>query len=127
MHVIFGRPLAGKTKRVIEELNNSSESSLLISLESPEILLRRRGLLPTVRVQEELSPDFLTNSVGCSERIVALDSLELLHPAISISALDAKLKAAGVERFLVTCHLRRDMRPASEERLAGLEFSSESL
>lgn len=127
MHVIYGRPLAGKTKRIIEELNKSSDSSLLISLESPEILLRRRGLLPTVRVQEELKPDFLTKPVGCLAKVVALDSLELLNPVISISELDTKLKAAGVERFLVTCHLRRDMRPASEERLAGLEFSSETL
>jgi len=127
MHVIFGRPLAGKTKRIIEELNNSSDSSLLISLESPEILLRRRGLLPTVRVQEELSPDFLTKPIDCSAKVVALDSLELLNPAISISELDAKLTAAGVERFLVTCHLRRDLRPASEERLAGLDFSRETL
>jgi len=127
MHVIFGRPLAGKTKRVIEELNNFSESSLLISLESPEILLRRRGLLPTVRVQEDLSPDFLTKPIGYSAKVVALDSLELLNPAISISELDAKLTAAGVERFFVTCHLRRDLRPASEERLAGLDFSRETL
>jgi hypothetical protein len=127
MHVIFGRPLAGKTKRVIEELNNSSESSLFISLESPEILLRRRGLLPTVRVQDQLSPDFLTKPIGCSAKVVALDSLELLNPAISISELDTKLKAAGVERFLVTCHLRRDLRPASEERLASLDFSCETL
>jgi hypothetical protein len=127
MHVIFGRPLAGKTKRIIDELNKSSDSSLFISLESPEILLRRRGLLPTVCVQEELSPDFHTMLIGCSAKVVALDSLELLNPAISISELDTKLKAAGVEYFLVTCHLRRDMRPASEERLAGLDFSSETL
>ncbi len=127
MHVIFGRPLAGKTKRIIDALNKSPGSSLFISLESPEILLRRRGLLPTVRVQEELSPDFLTKPIGYSAKVVALDSLELLHPAISISELDTKLKAAGVECFIVTCHLRRDMRPASEERLAGLEFSSETL
>jgi hypothetical protein len=127
MHVIYGRPLAGKTKRIIDELNKSPGSSLFISLESPEILLRRRGLLPTVRVQEELSPDFLTKPIGYSAKVVALDSLELLNPAISISALDANLKVAGVERFLVTCHLRRDMRPASEERLAGLDFSSETL
>jgi hypothetical protein len=127
MHVIFGRPLAGKTKRIIDELNKSPDSSLFISLESPEILLRRRGLLPTVRVQEELKPDFLAKPVGCSAKVVALDSLELLNPVISISELDTKLKAAGVERFLVTSHLRRDMRPASEERLAGLDFSSETL
>ena len=127
MHVIFGRPLAGKTKRIIDELNKSSDSSLFISLESPEMLLRCRGLLSTVRVQEGLSPDFLTKPIGCSAKVVALDSLELLNPAISISELDATLKAAGVERLLVTCHLRRDMRPASEERLAGLDFSSETL
>jgi hypothetical protein len=127
MHVIFGRPRGGKTKRIIDELNKSSDSSLFISLESPEILLRSRGLLPTVRVQGELSPDFLTKPIGYSAKVVALDSLELLNPAISISELDTKLKAAGVEHFLVTCHLRRDMRPASEERLAGLEFSSETL
>jgi hypothetical protein len=127
MHVIYGRPLAGKTKRVIDELNKSPDSSLFVSLESPEILLRRRGLLPTVRVQEELSADFYTMLIGCSAAVVALDSLELLNPAISIFELDAKLMAAGVERFFVTCHLRRDLRPASEERLAGLDFSSETL
>lgn len=39
MHVIYGRPLVGKTKRTIEEMNNSADSWLLISLESSE----RRG------------------------------------------------------------------------------------
>jgi hypothetical protein len=127
MHVIYGRPLAGKTKRAIDELNKSPDSSLFVSLESPEILLRRRGLLPTARVQEELSADFYTMLIGCSATVVALDSLELLNTAISIFELDAKLMVAGVERFFVTCHLRRDLRPASEERLAGLDFSSETL
>ena len=51
----------------------------------------------------------------------------MLDHSISISGLHSMIKSAGVDRFIVTCHLRRDFRPASEERLIGVSYTKETL
>lgn len=127
MHVIFGRPRSGKTGRIIEDLNASNSPALLFSLENPGRLLRERGLRGSVLVRDEVTLECLEMEDLSRVNVVGLDTLQLLDEAISISDLCAKLQAAGVDRFVVTCHLRRDLRPASEERLIGVPHTSETL
>lgn len=127
MHVIFGRPQTGKTGRLIEEMNACPNSALIFSLENPESHLRKRGLQNSISVLEDLNPKFLGSQTLSPVKVVGLDNLELLDQSISISDFCSRLKSAGVDRFIVTCHLRRDFRPASEERLIGVSYTSETL
>ena len=127
MHVIFGRPQTGKTGRLIEEMNACPNSALIFSLENPESHLRKRGLQNSVPVLEELNLKFLGSPTWTPVKVVGLDSLELLDHSINVSELCIRLKSAGVDRFIVTCHLRRDFRPASEGRLIGVSYTCETL
>lgn len=127
MHVIFGRPQTGKTGRLIEEMNACPNSALIFSLENPESHLRKRGLQNSVSVLYDLNLKFLGSQTLPPVKVVGLDNLELLDHSISISDFCSRLKSAGVDRFIVTCHLRRDFRPASEERLIGVSYTSETL
>ena len=127
MHVVLGRPCSGKTTRLIEELNIADRPSLFLSLETPEALLRKMGLQDQVNVEAEVPTNLLSNGTGFSAKVVGLDSLELLDQAISLSEFSAMLKAAGVERFIVASHLRRDSRCASEDRLLTVVHTSETL
>jgi len=127
MHVIFGRPRAGKTGRLIEEMNACGSSALLFSLENPEFLLRQRGLREMVPVVRELDLECLGAQVRPTVKVVGLENLELLDQAISLPDLCSRLQSAGVDRFITTCHLRRDLRPASEKRLIGVSYTSETL
>lgn len=127
MHVIFGRPQTGKTGRLIEKMNACPNSALIFSLENPESHLRKRGLQNSVSVLEDLNLKFLGSQTLSPVKVVGLDNLELLDHSISISDFCSRLKSAGVDRFIVTCHLRRDFRPASEERLIGVSYTSETL
>jgi hypothetical protein len=127
LHVIFGRSQTGKTGRLIEEMNACRNSALIFSLENSESHLRKRGLQNSVPVLEDLNLKFIGSQTKTPVKVVGLDNLELLDHSISISNFCSRLKSAGVDRFVVTCHLRRDFRPASEERLIGVSFSSETL
>lgn len=127
MHIIFGRPQSGKTGRLIEEINACPNSALLFSLENRESHLRKRGLQNSVPVLEDLNLKFLGSQTLLPVKVVGLDNLELLDHSISISDFCNRLKSAGVDRFIVTCHLRRDFRPASEEQLIGILYTSETL
>ena len=127
MHVIFGRPQTGKTGRLIEEMNACRNSALIFSLENPESHMRERGLQNSVPVLEDLNLKFLGSQSWTRVKVVSLDNLELLDHSISISDFSSRLKSAGVDRFIVTCHLRRDFCPASGERLNGVSYTSETL
>ncbi len=127
MHVRFGRSQTGKTGRLIEEMNACRNSALIFSLENPESYLRERGLQNSVPVLEDLNLKFIGSQTRTPVKGVGLDNLELLDRSIRISDFCSRLESAGVERFVVTCHLRRDFRPASEERLIGVSYTSEAL
>lgn len=127
MHVIFGRSQTGKTGRLIEEMNACRNSALIFSLENPESYLRERGLQNSVPVLEDLNLKFIGSQAWTPVKGVGLDNLELLDRSISISDFCSRLESAGVDRFVVTCHLRRDFRPASEERFIGVSYTSETL
>ena len=127
VHVIFGRPRAGKTGRLIQEMNACGGSALLFSLENPEFLLLERGLRDVVPVVDKLDLECLDAQIRPTVKVVGLENLELLDQAVSLTDLCSRLQSAGVHRFIATCHLRRDLRPASEKRLNGVSYTSETL
>jgi hypothetical protein len=103
------------------------QKCLLFSLENPESHLRKRGLKNSVQVIEDPNLKLLGSQTSTPVKVVGLDNLELLDHSISISDFCNRLQSAGVDRFVVTCHLRRDFRPASEDRLIGVSYTSETL
>jgi hypothetical protein len=129
LEVILGRPASGKTAHAIKILNEHGKDSLLISLENPCALLRKRGLSPTVMVLDPqpvaVSAELIVDACRKSgAKLVVIDNLELLPTNILIADLQQQLESVGVRRLVFTSHLRRDMVPASQKRLAHTRYTA---
>ncbi len=111
IQVILGRPLSGKTQRIIDELNSVSGKSVLLSLENPKDLMIQRGLNEKIMIidsdditQEEMETCCNQNAI----EVIGIDYIEIMPLHLDLQALLNSLKETSVKRILITSVLTRN-------------------
>jgi hypothetical protein len=115
IELILGRPGAGKTERLINCVNASLDSPLMVSLENHPEMPRDRGLKDAIALYSPDRPELLKiedilDEIGKARACnVAIENLELLPRQIELCVLTDALEEAGVEHLVLSSHLRRDV------------------
>jgi len=126
IQVISGRPLSGKTQRIIEELNSVSGKSILSSFENPKDLMTQRGLNEKIRIidsvdmtQEEMETCCKQNDI----KVMGTDAIEVMPLHLDFQALLNSLKETSVKRILITSVLTRNNQATDliKRRIGSLE------